>query len=77
MKARPFLICLFAGLLGRLPNYDHENSSTHPPVKLGDEVLFEKHLDLIRGKHIGLITNPRAWTATSTASLNCSALIPR
>ncbi|HEV2453270.1 MAG TPA: DUF1343 domain-containing protein [Verrucomicrobiae bacterium] len=28
------------------------------PVKLGVEVLFEKHLDLIRGKRIGLITNP-------------------
>jgi len=27
-------------------------------VKLGVEVLFEKHLDLIRGKRIGLITNP-------------------
>jgi uncharacterized protein YbbC (DUF1343 family) len=31
---------------------------THPPVKLGVEVLFEKHLDLVRGKHVGLITNP-------------------
>jgi len=29
-----------------------------PPVKLGDEVLFEKHLDLIRGKRVGLVTNP-------------------
>jgi len=28
------------------------------PVKLGVEVLFEKHMDLIRGKRIGLITNP-------------------
>ena len=32
--------------------------SDRPPVKLGDEVLFEKHLDLIRGRHVGLITNP-------------------
>lgn len=29
-----------------------------PAVKLGVEVLFEKHLDLIRGKRVGLITNP-------------------
>jgi uncharacterized protein YbbC (DUF1343 family) len=36
----------------------HNPSATRPPVKLGDEVLFEKHLDLIRGKHVGLITNP-------------------
>jgi uncharacterized protein YbbC (DUF1343 family) len=28
------------------------------PVKLGVEVLFEKRLDLVRGKHVGLITNP-------------------
>jgi uncharacterized protein YbbC (DUF1343 family) len=28
------------------------------PVKPGVEVLFEKHLDLIRGKRVGLITNP-------------------
>lgn len=27
-------------------------------VKPGVEVLFEKHLDLIRGKRVGLITNP-------------------
>jgi uncharacterized protein YbbC (DUF1343 family) len=27
-------------------------------VKLGVDVLFEKHLDLIRGKRVGLITNP-------------------
>jgi uncharacterized protein YbbC (DUF1343 family) len=28
------------------------------PVKLGVDVLFEKHLELIQGKRIGLITNP-------------------
>ncbi|MGA2247635.1 MAG: DUF1343 domain-containing protein [Verrucomicrobiota bacterium] len=33
-------------------------SAARPPVKLGVEVLFEKRLDLIRGKHAGLITNP-------------------
>ncbi|HUA65319.1 MAG TPA: DUF1343 domain-containing protein [Alphaproteobacteria bacterium] len=33
-------------------------SAQTAPVKLGVEVLFEKHLDLIRGKRIGLITNP-------------------
>jgi uncharacterized protein YbbC (DUF1343 family) len=27
-------------------------------MKLGIDVLFEKHLDLIRGKRVGLITNP-------------------
>ncbi|MEY4385391.1 MAG: hypothetical protein RLY20_674 [Verrucomicrobiota bacterium] len=33
-------------------------STNHPPVKLGNEVLFEKQLDLIKGKRVGLITNP-------------------
>lgn len=33
-------------------------SPDHQPVKLGVDVLFEKHLDLVRGKRIGLITNP-------------------
>jgi len=32
--------------------------SARPPVKLGVEVLFEKRPDLVRGKHVGLITNP-------------------
>ena len=35
-----------------------KSAVTRPPVKLGVEVLFEKHPDLIRGKHVGLITNP-------------------
>jgi len=59
MNARFFLFGIFAVLLAgcsSMPN--HKTSATRPPVKLGDEVLFEKHLDLIRGKHIGLITNP-------------------
>jgi len=35
-----------------------KNSAQRPPVKLGVEVLFEQRLDLIRGRHVGLITNP-------------------
>jgi uncharacterized protein YbbC (DUF1343 family) len=58
MKARPFLICIFAALLAGCQTMNTQNPSPRPPVKLGDEVLFEKHLDLIRGKHVGLITNP-------------------
>ena len=32
--------------------------SNRPPVKTGVEVLFGQRLDLLRGKRIGLITNP-------------------
>jgi uncharacterized protein YbbC (DUF1343 family) len=35
-----------------------EKSASRPPVKLGNEVLFAKRLDLIRGKRVGLIANP-------------------
>jgi uncharacterized protein YbbC (DUF1343 family) len=35
-----------------------ESCSVNQPVKTGVEVLFEQRLDLIRGKRIGLITNP-------------------
>lgn len=47
------LAALFAGCQ-TMP----KKSSARPPVKLGVEVLFEKHFDLVRGKHVGLITNP-------------------
>src|SRR5208337_2155075 len=36
----------------------NKNCFHRPPVKLGLEVLLEKHPDLIRGKRVGLITNP-------------------
>mgnify|MGYP000651634150 CR=1 FL=1 len=38
-----------------------------PPMKLGVEVLFEKQLDLIRGKRVGLITNPSGTTRGLTS----------
>ena len=57
MKTFRFLICLLAALLAGCQTMP-KPSTAHPPVKLGVEVLFEKHLDLVRGKHVGLITNP-------------------
>ena len=59
MNARIFLSSVFAVLLAGCSSMSNpKTSATRPPVKLGDEVLFEKHLDLIHGKHVGLITNP-------------------
>jgi uncharacterized protein YbbC (DUF1343 family) len=40
------------------PIMSKNDSTMRAPVKLGVDVLFEKHLDLIRGKRLGLITNP-------------------
>ncbi|HTB83292.1 MAG TPA: DUF1343 domain-containing protein [Candidatus Sulfotelmatobacter sp.] len=55
-----FILTFFlaAFLLAGCQTMHTQNSSSRPPVKLGDEVLFEKRLDLIRGKRVGLITNP-------------------
>ncbi len=58
MNSRKLLICLFAALLAGCQTMPTKIASTRPPVKLGVEVLFAKHLDLVRGKHVGLITNP-------------------
>jgi len=58
---KPTLLLTFIGcapLLAGCQTMPTKNISQRPPVKLGVEVLFEKHLDLIRGKHVGLITNP-------------------
>jgi len=41
-----------------LASFNSMANTNHPPVKLGVEVLFEKKLDLIKGKRVGLITNP-------------------
>jgi uncharacterized protein YbbC (DUF1343 family) len=58
MNARVILIFISAALLAGCQSMPTKNSSARPPVKTGVEVLFAKHLDLIRGKRIGLITNP-------------------
>ena len=58
MKSFSFLSLLLTVLLAGCQTMPTSHSATRPPVKLGDEVLFEKHLDLIRGKRVGLITNP-------------------
>ena len=56
---RLWILCLLLTLLAGCHSMSTSaKRPAPPPVKLGDEVLFEKHLDLIRGKHVGLITNP-------------------
>jgi uncharacterized protein YbbC (DUF1343 family) len=49
---------VFTALVVGVHTVPVETCSARPPVKLGNEVLFEKRLDLIRGKRVGLITNP-------------------
>ena len=57
MNAR--FCCILAVLLAGCSTMSTQKSiATRPPVKLGVEVLFEKHADLIRGRRVGLITNP-------------------
>jgi len=47
-----------------------------PVVKLGIEVLIEDHLDLIRGKRVGLITNPSAVTSDLRSDIDVLAENP-
>ncbi len=56
----PWRLPIYFGLAALLAGCTtmNKNHSSRPPVKLGVEVLFEKRLALIRGKHVGLITNP-------------------
>jgi uncharacterized protein YbbC (DUF1343 family) len=54
-----FLLCLLISLATSCHAVPQKTHSTkYKQVKLGVEVLFEKRLDLIRGKRVGLITNP-------------------
>lgn len=45
-------------------------------VKLGIEVLIEDHLDLIKGKRVGLITNPSAVTSDMRSDVDVLANTP-
>ena len=47
-----------------------------PAVKLGIEVLIEDHLDLIRDKRVGLITNPSAVGSDLRSDIDILANIP-
>lgn len=47
-----------------------------PAVKPGIDVLVEEHLDLIRGKRIGLITNPSAVGSDMRSSIDILASVP-
>jgi len=59
MNTARLVVCLFAALLAGCQTTPMKTTASHrAPVKLGVEVLFAKHLDLIRGKRVGLITNP-------------------
>lgn len=51
-------LCLAAAVLAGCQTTPQKSSGQHLPVKLGVEVLFEKRLDLLHGKRVGLITNP-------------------
>jgi len=55
---RLLIILALATLFSGCQTRSNHPSPARPPVRLGVEVLFEKHLDLIRGKRVGLITNP-------------------
>ena len=65
-------ICLLITLIA-LPACERETEKTISPepfrVKPGVEVFLEKHLDLVEGKKVGLVTNP-----SGVDSLLCSTI---
>ena len=52
------ILCLAAAFLASCQTTPQKSSGKRQAVKLGVEVLFEQRLDLLRGKRVGLITNP-------------------
>lgn len=50
--------------------------SSFPRVKLGLEVFLEKHLDLIKGKRVGLVTNPSGIDSRFESTLDLLARNP-
>ncbi len=52
------------------------NVSTAAVVKPGLEVLFEKHLDLIKGRKVGLITNPTGVDSRLVSSIDRLLAVP-
>ncbi len=55
---------------------DVSNNKKPPAVKLGIEVLIEDHLDLIKGKRVGLITNPSAVDSDLKSDIDILAGLP-
>ena len=58
------------GLCTRLAGVADAQSSSRAHVKPGIEVLMEKRLDLVRGKRVGLITNPTGIDHELTSSID-------
>jgi uncharacterized protein YbbC (DUF1343 family) len=57
-----FIFCLVLILFNKITfsNILRDNMSEKVKIKVGAELLIEKHLDLIKGKNIGIITNHSA-----------------
>jgi len=53
----PLILILLTGFFG-CKGQEQQNIPSIKTVKLGVEVFMEKHLKLVKGKRVGLITNP-------------------
>ena len=71
MNTRAFLLCFFAALLAGCQTTPMKTTASHrPPVKPGIAVLVEKYPDLVRGKRVGLITNPAGVDSQLTGDVD-------
>jgi uncharacterized protein YbbC (DUF1343 family)/uncharacterized lipoprotein YddW (UPF0748 family) len=62
-----------AEILDSYTSGQEKSAAAVPAVKPGIDVLIEDHLDLIKGKRIGLITNPSAVGAELRSSIDILA----
>ncbi|HDK35703.1 MAG TPA: DUF1343 domain-containing protein, partial [Bacteroidetes bacterium] len=61
---------IFYVVLGLLLTTAGLQAQYHPVVKPGIDVLLERHLDLIQGKRVGLISNPTGITASHESDIS-------
>jgi len=65
-----------AWLGGCAPSKKEPGPEPSPAVRPGIEVFLEKHLDLVKGKRVGLVTNPTGTDSRLRSSIDLLAAAP-
>ncbi len=67
-------LAIAMGACGRAP--EAPVRAPTPKVRLGVDVFFEKHLDLVKGKRVGLVTNPSGVDGSLRSTAERFAMSP-
>ncbi len=78
INARGLVFLILAGATAAWSCRPAENRTPaeRPAIRVGAEVLLDRHLDLIRGKHLGLVTNQSALLADGRHLLDALLALP-